>query len=144
LIIGHVFEHDVVLDQVLILFLIDEVFVLWCYGVVSTAVLFISNELCEYSSHFFLKINPLVSAHGRRQRKLTQVPSNTNTHRQGTKTKSRKIQFSVLGEAFNPLKAPVVSVLFVGEIDLVVLFQSPLEKRFEFVVVTDLISIASH
>merc|ERR1719316_115252 len=93
-IIGHVFEHEVSLHQLIVCCGINEVRVSLGQGIISTSECVLQYSEC--TAHFVLHIDSIFFGHGTRQWEICQVTTNSNTHRQFTDSQIIQVQLSTL------------------------------------------------
>eukprot|EP00047_Mylnosiga_fluctuans_P002393 m.224306 g.224306 ORF g.224306 m.224306 type:complete len:412 (-) comp11077_c0_seq1:31-1266(-) len=139
----HVLEHDVLLDERVVLLVVDEVRMTGGQRVVAAAVLGQGDQLLEGLAHLLLHVDAIILGHGAGQREVRQVAADTHAHGQRGQTERAEVQLTALREAGNALEAPVVDVLLVGG-DLVVVGQHQAEEGLVEVVVLGLHGIATH
>jgi len=142
---GHILEHNVGLDEGVVLLLVNEAWVAWGQRVVSAAKVWVSNELLEDWLHGLLHTDSVFLAHGASQWEGLQVSGGSDSHGEWlADAKSGDIEDAVGWEAFLALELPVVLVLLDIEVDLVVLGQSLLEELIEVIVVGWVHGVAAH
>lgn len=141
---GHILEHDVVLNVLVVLGGVDEALVTWGDGNVVTTEGLISDEGIEDLLHVLLHVDTIILGHGTWEWVLVEVTASTDSHGEGWEAKVLKVELTRLWETLNTSEGPVVDVLLDVQVNSVVLGESLLEEWGELVVVLWLHGIAAH
>ena len=129
---GHVLEHDVGLDEGLVLVISDEVWVARGERVVSAAVLLL--EFDKGNLHLGFHGDSVVLVHGAREWKVCQVTANTDSHRHWWEAELGDVELTVGWEAGNTVQLPVSDVVL-RSWDPVVVRDDSAEEWFKLVVI---------
>eukprot|EP00040_Diaphanoeca_grandis_P030458 m.180031 g.180031 ORF g.180031 m.180031 type:complete len:350 (+) comp32000_c0_seq1:460-1509(+) len=140
---GHVLEHDVGLDQRVVLVIADKVLVTGCQRVVATAVISVGDENIKRFAHLHLKVDTLLSRHTAREWVRSQVTSDTNAHGQRGESEQHDVELATLWQTFNLGEVPVIDV-FGSCCNAVVFVKNFAKKRFEGFVVGWVHCVTSH
>jgi len=142
---AHVLEHDVGLDELLVLGLVDVVLVAWGKAVVLAAKVWVSAESIEHWAHSELHVLSVLLAHGTGEWEFLQVSGGSNSHGEWLlDAESGDIENTVGWEAFLALELPIVRVFLLVEVDLVVSAESLLEEIIEVIVIGWAHGVAAH
>ena len=140
---GHILEHNVLGDELLVLCLIDEALVARGDGHVLASELLLDDQLVEHLTHGFFHGDTVVLGHGARERELLQVTAGAHAHGEGRQTQGSEVQLASVGKALHALQAPVVGVGLLVQVHLVVLAEDGLEEGLEGLVVGGLVGVAA-
>mmetsp|Transcript_7406 Transcript_7406/g.11754 ORF Transcript_7406/g.11754 Transcript_7406/m.11754 type:complete len:458 (+) Transcript_7406:322-1695(+) len=141
---GHVLEHDVVLDQLVVGRLVDEVRVVRGDAHVAAAELGLGLERGEDGAHGQLQLAALLAGHRGRQREAVQVAPCAHAHGERRQAQLGQVQHARGGQALHALQRPVVHVAGRAQVNLVVLLQRRFEEGLQLVVVVRLVRVAAH
>merc|ERR1719158_1987183 len=125
---GHVLEHDVGLDQLLVPLLGHLLGVAGGEGDVLAAELGHRDELVEDGAHGVLHGAPVVLVHGAGEGELLEVPGGPDPHGEGSEAEGGDVELAVSGQALAGSEVPVVLVALGSQVDLVVLLKDGLEE----------------
>jgi len=141
---GHILEHDVFFNVLVVLLLCDKVLVAGGDGNVSSTVVLISDEDIVNLTHIKFHVDAVFLGHSTGEGVLAQVTAGTDSHGELGETKLGHVEDTGLGETGNTSKGPVVDVLLDGEVNLVVLSEGLLEEAGELVVIVGVHGVAAH
>ena len=141
---GHVLEHDVLLDERVVLLFVDEVGVVGGDRDVLATVILVSDQHIEHLLHLLLHFDAFILGHGAGEWELLQVAAGTDAHRNLLKAECGHVELAVLGEAIGTFEVPVSFVRIDAKVNLVVLAESLLEERLEIFVVVGVHGVAAH
>ena len=141
---GHILEHDVSLNVIVVFLLVDKALVAGGDGHVLATEGWISDKDIEDLLHILLHVDAVLLGHGAGEGVLVQVSASADSHGEIGEAKGGKVELTILGEALNTGERPVVDVLLDGKVDLVVLGERLLEEGGELVVVLGVHGVAAH
>lgn len=142
---GHILEHDMGFDELLVFLFGDLVWVAWGQRVVATAELWVLDQSFEDWSHSEFHVFPVLFGHSAGQWEFFQVPGGSDPHGQWFgDAEFADIQDSVGWEAGFTLEFPIVLVFLFVQVDLVVSAEGFREEGVEVVVVGWVHGVAAH
>jgi len=107
----HILEHDVRLDQLVVLGIINEVRMARGQRVIPTTILRHRLELVKRLAHLGFHVDPVLLAHGPWQWKVGKVTANTNPHRERREAELGQIELAIGRQALDTREVPVGGVL---------------------------------